>query len=524
MGVDPAQSSGGIVYEEPVDATQVRDRAIRGAGLIAVRGVAVSLLALIGGLVLARLLVPDDFGIAALGLTLLTFAHVAADAGIGPSLIRKPAALEVADLEALLAAQLLATIVITAVGAAIATQLGEIGQVTAVMLVALPFLALRTPGLVLLERKLSYGVVATIEVVEAVLYYAVAITAAALGFGVWSLVAGVIARAITGSCLLFAASGAARLRPRLSLHRVRALVGFGVRFQAVGVSYFLRDQALIVGTAAIAGMATLGLWAVARRILDAPLLLLGSLWRVSYPATSRLVATGEDVRRPIENALALSAVTLGALLVPLAAGAPLLVDELLGEQWSGVAIVITLACAALVISGPISVAASGFLWAIGEAGLLARTAALSSLLWVGVAFSLLPVLGVAALGVGWLLEAGMQALVLGRALRLRLGLGIFATSGGPTLAALAIGGAAWGLIEAGSAGLGAALAVLAVGETAYLGWLYLERRALLRQLGVVVRDATRKKGRAPGMVPPPEPAYAGYDPLVGRQARSAKRR
>jgi O-antigen/teichoic acid export membrane protein len=77
------------------------------------------------------------------------------------------------------------------------------------------------------------------------------------------------------------------VRPRLGWSRIRPLLGFGARFQAVGVVNIVRDLGLNLGTVVIAGVSTLGLWNLAYRVMQLPYLLFSSLWRVSYPAMAR---------------------------------------------------------------------------------------------------------------------------------------------------------------------------------------------------------------------------------------------
>ena len=114
----------------------------------------------------------------------------------------------------------------------------------------------------------------------------------------------------------------ARLAPSLSWARVRPLLGFGFQFQAVAVVNLLRDQATNAAVALFAGVSALGVWAVAYRILQIPLLFLGSLWRVSFPGMSRLVAAGGDAGKTVERIIGVVAVASGLLLAPLVAATP----------------------------------------------------------------------------------------------------------------------------------------------------------------------------------------------------------
>ena len=69
-----------------------------------------------------------------------------------------------------------------------------------------------------------------------------------------------------------------------------ALLGFGVRYQAVGLLHMLRDQGVNIAVASFGGVAVLGLWGVAWRIIQMPFSFFAALWRVSFPGMSRLVA------------------------------------------------------------------------------------------------------------------------------------------------------------------------------------------------------------------------------------------
>ena len=95
---------------------------------------------------LARLLTPYDFGIVAIGTIFVTIGQFLADGGIGVGLIRRVDPPARADLRALLGFQLgFSTALAVVVIAVVLSFFGEIGQVTAIMVVALPLTAIRAP-------------------------------------------------------------------------------------------------------------------------------------------------------------------------------------------------------------------------------------------------------------------------------------------------------------------------------------------------------------------------------------------
>lgn len=83
------------------------------------------------------------------------------------------------------------------------------------------------------------------------------------------------------------------LRPRLSLAVVRPIWRFGAGFQAAQLAMIGRDDGVNLVTAGVAGLAVLGVWSLAYRLLRAVLLLFQALWRVSYPAMAGLLRAGD---------------------------------------------------------------------------------------------------------------------------------------------------------------------------------------------------------------------------------------
>jgi peptidoglycan biosynthesis protein MviN/MurJ (putative lipid II flippase) len=66
------------------------------------------------------------------------------------------------------------------------------------------------------------------------------------------------------------------------------------------------------------------------------------------------------------------------------------------------------------IGGPISVATAGYLYAVGDAATPLRATIAHTIVWLLIAFAALPVLGVAAIGIGWGAGSVVDAIVLGR--------------------------------------------------------------------------------------------------------------
>jgi O-antigen/teichoic acid export membrane protein len=356
------------------------------------------------------------------------------------------------------------------------------------MVASLPVTALQAPAIVVFERRLSYRPLALVEVSESFTHYGWAIVTVAAGWGVWGLASAVVVRAVVGTAILFSLSDVRVLRPRLSWRRIRSLLPFGIRYQLFGLALLARDQALNVGTAAIGGLAVLGLWTIARRFLQIPFLLFTALWRVSFPAMSRLVNAGEPPGPIIERGVALMAVATGLLLTPLVGAGPALVPAVLGREWAEAAAVLPWASLGLMIGGPVSVATAGFLWAVGDASTPLKAVAYHGAAWITITFALMPAIGLTALGVGWLAAGVVDAVVLGRGASRKAQMRLAPALLIPVCVAAPSAAVGWIVCSAANTTMTSAVLCAGLSELLYVsGLLLLGRRSLAEMFAVTGR-------------------------------------
>jgi O-antigen/teichoic acid export membrane protein len=486
---DQNPAAGAEEKDQPrIQGDEVRRLATRGVALLAARGVAIRVLGFIGNVVLALLLTPVDFGVVAIGTAVTVFVSLVADGGLGAALIRgdyKPTRLM---FEQLLGFQLAIASGITLIVVALAPLFGKPGWVTAVMTGSFCIAVFRTSGFIQFDRSLMFGTVAMIDVIEMIAYLLWAIGTVLLGAGVWGLATGTVVRAVVGTAFVLWKAPVRVLRPRFHLTEIRSVLGFGARFQAINVVNLIRDQGLNVGIAAVAGLGTLGIWSMAYRFIQVPFLLFESLWRVTFPAMARLIEAGEDPRPAVENMLTRSAVITGAILCALVGATPGLIPAIFEPQWHSIVDVLPWACAGLLVGGPISVSVAGFLFARGDAGTALRGAVLHTAAALTLALSLLPVIGVTALGLGAFTSAFVEGLVLGaRAVR-RYQIAVLRALLVPTLAGLAAGSLGWVVGDRVTPHIVGAFAGGGVALTVFLGCVAVLSPSALRE---TVRMATR---------------------------------
>ena len=441
---------------------EVRDRALAGVFYVTASGFVNLFIGFIGNLLLARMLTPNDFGVVAIGTTLTILGGALADGGLGSGMVRRAEPPTRTELRTLNGIQLVIASAIFFPIALFALRFGQTGAVTALMIVAIPISTLQTPGRVVLARTMKYDRQAAVDSTSQAGFYVSAVTAVMLGAGVWGLAAGTIVRALVGTILTALVSIGFLLPSLRGWRGFGSLIAFGLKFQANWLLIMLREQAVNLVTVAVGGVSMLGLWTLGSRLLQLPVLAFTSLYAVGFPAFSNLLARGEDpgpmILRVVRQA------SIGATLVfpAFAAASPQLVPALFGEQWREAADVIPFIALSTLILGSISVGAANYLNASGRPGILALATAVFGVIWVVATAGLLPLIGLAAIGVGNLGGALVEAWLIDRATRKTAGVAAWRPLLRPLAVALPSGALGLLVCGAGPPGLGTALGASAL--------------------------------------------------------------
>ena len=289
--------------------------------------------------VLARLLTPADFGVVSAALVVIGFSMIFSQIGLGPALVQRPQLDRRHVDTAFVATMVFATALggTIALGAPLVAKFFRIEGVAPV----LRWLALVFPlhGVALVaesmaKRDLRFRWLANADVASYVLGYAgVGIVLALLGFGVWALVAGEIAKVCVRAAILVAGQ---RLRPRLAWDRAawRELMFFSGGFTIARVANYLAVQGdnLVVGRAL--GPVALGIYGRAYQLMAAPATGLGGMLdSVLFPTMAKVqhdrIRLGTAYRRGVAM--------LSTTVLPLSAIAFVLAPEIirisLGPAW-----------------------------------------------------------------------------------------------------------------------------------------------------------------------------------------------
>ncbi len=476
---------------------ELRRRAFAGVFVSFSGGLLNLVLAFGGNLVLARLLTPHDFGVVAVGSTVILIAWAFAEGGLGTGLIRRPEPPQASELRTLTGIQLAVLTLIAALVAIVAAPLGTIGAVTALMVVAMPIAGLQTAGRIALTRALHVRSMILVDTVGLATFYVWAITMVAfVDLGVWGLASAGVARAVAGTLAMAVMPAGGLYRPTLErLREFREIIAFGIRFQAGWIVAVLRDQSLNGMTAVLSGVTTLGLWSLGQRLLQVPLLLQDTFGRVAFPTFAHVLASGDEVKPLIERTARLSGTCYALLMSVFVGVAPAFIPLLFGEKWSDAALVFPGACLALLVTGTAVNPGVSYLWAANRPEIVLRVAIVYAAVTIALGAALLPALGLVAIGLSLAGGAIAESLLIARPLRRLLGARLLPALPGPIASAaagatigwlisssdlpLAIAGLVSGLVAA--AVTGAVLAV--VSRAALVDFFRVAAKSLSHALG-----------------------------------------
>ena len=296
-------------------------------------------LALVTTLVLARLLVPEEFGVVAIAMAVLAVAQIVQDSGLGAALIVHRGDVRRAAASVMVFSPLVATALYAGFFAAapLAAQFFDEPQLTdviRVLAIALVLRGLTTMPTALLERQMRFMPITAIQLGAGLAQATTAIGLAVAGAGLWSLVAGQLAFAAATLGLAWAYSP---LRPspfEASVDTLRELMRFG---RHVGLANLIRygnanAHGIVLGR--VLGATALGYYTIANRLAYMPVSVIGNI--VGRGVFAALSHAGDDpaqFRRIWLENIQRRALLAAPAAIGLALVADPFVEVFLGEAW-----------------------------------------------------------------------------------------------------------------------------------------------------------------------------------------------
>lgn len=312
----------------------------RGALWMVLLRLSVRSIGLISTIILARLLIPADFGLVAMATSIIAFLELSTAFSFDIPLIQK----QDADrsyfdsawtLNAAFYTVLTLLLLLLAQPAALFYQDARLENVVYVLAAGFFVRGFENIGIVYFRKELDFRKDFILMLAKKVIGFMVTIPLAFLLRSYWSLVAGIVIGNILGVALSYLLHP---FRPRFSLAAVRELFHFSKWLVLNNGIYFLRHRSpdFIIGR--ISGPAALGIFTLAHEISTLPSTeLVAPINRAVFPGYSKLAGDLSKLRESYMDVLTMIAVVALPSGFGIAAVAIPLVDLLLGPKWAAAA-------------------------------------------------------------------------------------------------------------------------------------------------------------------------------------------
>ena len=456
-------------------------------------------------LVLARLLAPHDWGLAAMILVFSSFVVVFTDSALGTALIQRRELLE-EDRSTVFWLSAGIGLALAVLGFALAGPLAafygepDVQQLFAALSVGFLVTALGTTQMALFVRDMEFRILELRQIAATIVGAVVGVSIALADYGAWAIVGQSLAEATASTALLWYLSP---WRPSFtfSVASLRRLGGFAGNVFGENLLYQAGKNvsSLLIGK--FLGAASVGAYVLATNVILVPFSrIAGPLQQVFFPAFSRMAGDRARMADVWIRATRLVGLISIPSLVGLVIVAPDFVDVVLGPRWSDATPVIQiLAWVGLIQS--LQTLSGEVLLALGRAGTLLRFTALWFVVSLGsfVVGLNWGIIGVAvSYAVATLLLEPLRTYLTTRALGISFWSFWRSLSGvaqATAIMGVTVLAARWALVEAGAPAV-ARLALLVVLGAAVYGAACLWRvPELRREIGGAIRSRRARRLR-----------------------------
>jgi O-antigen/teichoic acid export membrane protein len=312
------------------------------------RGV-VQLLSFATTIVVARILVPADYGVMALASVFTGTAGTLAEMGLGRAIIQFRD-LDRRELDTCFwITMTLATIAyaVLSLGASIVARwfgVPRLADVLPVLALVLPLTACSIVSDSQLRKRLALDRISQAEIIGGVIALPVMLGCALSGLGVWALVVGSLASLVARSVATFAF---APWFPGLRVggERAREVLNFSLTTLGASIMWTLKEQTDVLVIGKITGQVAVGFYSMAKDLAMLPTAKISAVVNIlSSPMMAELQTNTEAMRGAFYRAMRL----IAAIALPTSAGVALVADDmvavLLGPKWLPAVTVLRLLC------------------------------------------------------------------------------------------------------------------------------------------------------------------------------------
>lgn len=316
-------------------------KAIRAVFALGFRQVVIQVVNLLGGILLARLLSPKEFGIYAIVTFTMNFMVSFAGSGIAANLIRQDEEPTIKDYQAVFSFQqavvtclcLILWLAAPLISACYNLPSDDkwIFRLIAIAFFATSFMVIPE---VMMERKLCFDKLAVLEVSQTIVFWGSTLLLVWRGWGTLSFAIALVFRSIAGIFIAYQVSPW-NLGWKWDWKVARKHLSYGILFQGALFVSLIKDSITPIFIGLLLGMRDVGYINWAQMVAAYPVLVLMAFQRVYLPAFARMQSHKEQLSVFVEHTIMITnAITAPLAIITMILIVPL-TEIMFGAKWLG---------------------------------------------------------------------------------------------------------------------------------------------------------------------------------------------
>lgn len=314
-----------------LDIQEIKQKTTKNVLFLSFRNIGIQAVSTLGFFILTILLGTGEVGLFAIVAESVGILGYFSDIGLAGALIQKKEEVEKKDLQTTFVIQqilvILSLIVISFVF--LKLKISKMyGPKETWIFVSLCFsffaASLKTIPSVMLERKLNFKLISTVDIIENVSFYVIAVLFAFYGFGAYSYAIATFVRSLLGLIIIYHFSPWP-IGFSFSYPTAKSLFKYGIPYQFNSFISMAKDKLSNLFVAGLLGREGFGILSWAQKGPRIPLSFMDAIMKVTFPTFSRLQDNPEYLKKSLEKSIYFIAL----FVFPASAGIALIAPSLI---------------------------------------------------------------------------------------------------------------------------------------------------------------------------------------------------
>lgn len=367
-------------------SSDLKQTAAKGSGWSAIERLGSQGIQFLFGIILTRILLPEDYGMVGLVLIFIAVGQTLVDAGFSSALIWKKNTTQT-DYSSVyyfnIGVSLIIYIFFFFLAPLVAKFYEKPELISLIRVICLNFIILSF-GVIqqtILYKKFDIKTLAKVNFIGSLLGGILSLILALKGFGVWAIVVQILSKNIISTALLWIFNS---WRPIwvFSMGSIKSLFNYGSKIMIAGLLYSIFQNLYFVIIGKIFPIVTLGYYTRAVQLSEFPVTTVSSIFqRITFPVFSILQDETERLKNAVRKSLRTIVFILYPVMFGLMASSDIFIELMFSAKWLPASIFFKLLCI-LGLLYPFLVINDEVLKAKGRSGLLLKLQIISKVIIV----------------------------------------------------------------------------------------------------------------------------------------------